>query len=95
MDDESSDASDIESNNELLKGVVVDFNEGSGYGFITCDDGSGDVFVHFSDIKGTKWQTLEVGAKVEFKVMMWKGKGRKAINVTGPGGADITIGKPL
>ena len=49
-----------------MKGTVKWFNETKGFGFITNDDGSGDVFVHFSAIQGTGFRTLAEGQKVTF-----------------------------
>ena len=70
----------------ILKGVCKRFNGNKGFGFITCDDGSGDVFVHFSEINAQGFKKLNVGDTVEFKVVKEGGR-RKAVNVTGPGGA--------
>lgn len=47
-------------------GTVKWFNSGKGYGFITNDDGSGDLFVHFSAINADGFKTLEEGQKVTF-----------------------------
>ena len=44
------------------------FNETKGFGFISNDDGSGDVFVHFSAIVGEGFKTLAEGQKVSFEV---------------------------
>ncbi len=61
-------------------GTVKWFNEAKGFGFITPDDGSADVFVHFSAIKGTGFKTLAEGQKVRYEVR--KGpKGLQAENV--------------
>ena len=49
-------------------GVVKWFNAEKGYGFIANDDGSGDVFVHFSSIVSDGFRTLEEGQKVAFDV---------------------------
>lgn len=48
-------------------GVVKWFNEAKGYGFISPDDGSRDVFVHFSAIQTNGFRKLEEGQKVEFE----------------------------
>lgn len=53
-------------------GTVKFFNNEKGYGFISRDDGD-DVFVHFSNIEGSGFRTLEDGQKVEFEI----GPGRK------------------
>lgn len=47
-------------------GTVKWFNSGKGYGFITNDDGSGDLFVHFSAINSEGFKTLEEGQNVTF-----------------------------
>ena len=49
-------------------GTVKWFNEAKGYGFISNDDGSGDVFVHFSAIQGTGYRSLNEGQKVSYEV---------------------------
>jgi CspA family cold shock protein len=43
------------------------FNATKGYGFVTPDDGSPDVFVHFSAIDGTGYRELIEGERVEFE----------------------------
>merc|ERR1719334_406999 len=73
----------------LLKGTVKRFNAQKGFGFITCDDGSGDVFVHFSEVKAQGFKTLGEGEKVEFRVVIQEDGRRKATNVTGPDGAFV------
>ena len=50
----------------MTNGTVKWFNAEKGYGFISNDDGSGDVFVHFSAIQGTGFRKLEEGQKVTF-----------------------------
>ncbi len=47
-------------------GTVKWFNEAKGYGFISNDDGTGDVFVHFSAIQGEGFKTLAEGQKVTY-----------------------------
>ena len=49
-------------------GTVKWFNNEKGYGFISNDDGSGDVFVHFSAIQGTGYRSLSEGQKVTYEV---------------------------
>lgn len=56
----------------MATGTVKFFNNEKGYGFISRDDGD-DVFVHFSNIEGSGFRTLEDGQKVEFEI----GPGRK------------------
>ena len=50
-----------------MQGKVKWFNADKGYGFITVDNGD-EVFVHFSEIQGEGFKTLEEGQKVEFEV---------------------------
>ncbi len=45
-------------------GTVKFFNSEKGYGFISRDDDSGDIFVHFSKIAGTGYRNLEEGQRV-------------------------------
>ncbi|MCL2392139.1 MAG: cold-shock protein [Oscillospiraceae bacterium] len=48
-------------------GTVKFFNAEKGYGFISNDDGGGDVFVHFSAIQTDGYKTLDEGQKVTFE----------------------------
>lgn len=52
----------------MNNGTVKWFSAEKGYGFISNDDGSGDVFVHFSAIQGTGYRTLNEGQKVTYDV---------------------------
>lgn len=52
----------------MATGSVKWFNESKGFGFIVADDGSQDVFVHFSVIDGSGFKTLAEGQKVEYDV---------------------------
>jgi CspA family cold shock protein len=61
-------------------GIVKWFNAKKGFGFITPDDGSEDLFVHFSEIKMDGYATLEEGQKVQFEIGQGK-KGPCATNV--------------
>ena len=64
-----------------MTGKVNWFNESKGFGFITPDDGSKDVFVHFSAIQsGGDFKTLREGDAVEFNVVEGT-KGPAAENV--------------
>ena len=47
-------------------GVVKWFNATKGFGFITPEDGSADVFVHFSAIEGSGYRELAEGQRVQF-----------------------------
>ncbi|EUA78716.1 putative cold shock A domain protein [Mycobacterium xenopi 4042] len=44
------------------------FNAEKGFGFIAPEDGSADVFVHYTEIQGTGFRTLEENQRVEFEV---------------------------
>ena len=65
---------------EVKYGRVKWFDSRKGYGFIELEDGSGDVFVHFTDIQGMGYRTLEEGQKVKFEIIDTD-KGPKASNV--------------
>jgi len=63
-----------------VDGKVKWFDEAKGYGFITPNDGSKDVFVHFSAIQSEGYKALKEGDGVSFEVT--KGpKGPQAVNV--------------
>lgn len=64
----------------MATGTVKWFNDAKGYGFITPDDNSKDVFVHHSSISGDGYKTLAEGAKVEFDARAGA-KGPEAANV--------------
>jgi len=61
-------------------GEVKWFNESKGFGFITPDDGSKDVFVHFTAIQGSGFRSLQEGMRVEFDTTR-SAKGDQANNV--------------
>ena len=64
----------------MTTGVVKWFNRSKGYGFIKPDDGSNDVFVHFSAIQAEGVKDLKEGEKVEFEIVTNQ-KGPNAKNV--------------
>ncbi|MBV7569159.1 cold-shock protein [Pseudomonas sp. PDM27] len=51
----------------MKTGTVKWFNDEKGFGFVTPDDGSADLFVHFSAIKADGFKSLKEGQKVFFK----------------------------
>jgi CspA family cold shock protein len=63
----------------LITGTVKFFNSEKGYGFISRDGGD-DVFVHYSNIQGNGYRSLEPGQTVEFDVAPGR-KGEEAQNV--------------
>lgn len=60
-------------------GIVKWFDNSKGYGFIQRD-GGGDVFVHYSNILGVGFRSLDEGQRVEFEVVEGM-KGPQAQNV--------------
>ena len=60
-------------------GTVKFFNTEKGFGFIEQDGGGPDVFVHYSEIQGTGFKSLDEGQRVEFEV----GQGQKGPQATG------------
>jgi CspA family cold shock protein len=67
-------------NAEMATGTVKWFNNEKGFGFIAPDDGSADVFAHFSAIGGNGYKSLEENQKVEFEITEGR-KGPQAENI--------------
>ena len=65
----------------MAEGTVKWFNAEKGFGFIAPDDGSADVFVHYSAIQTNGFRTLEENQRVRFEI----GQGNK-----GPQASDVT-----
>ena len=63
----------------MTTGTVKFFNAEKGFGFISREQGD-DVFVHFSNIQGSGYKSLDEGQKVEFDVAPGR-KGEEAQNV--------------
>jgi cold shock protein len=63
----------------VATGTVKFFNAEKGFGFIRREQGE-DVFVHYSNIQGTGYKSLEEGQHVEFDVAPGR-KGEEALNV--------------
>lgn len=54
---------------EIKTGTVKFFNASKGFGFIKVGENEKDIFVHFSNIKGDGYKTLEEGDAVRFRVI--------------------------
>ncbi len=65
----------------MATGTVKWFNDTKGFGFITPDEGSNDLFVHHSNIAGSGFKSLSEGARVQYDTEDGP-KGPKATNVT-------------
>ena len=65
----------------MATGVVKWFNADKGFGFISPEDGSADVFAHFSAINSGGFRSLEENQRVQFEVQQGP-KGLQATNIT-------------
>ena len=65
---------------ETKTGVVKFFQSQKGFGFITPDDGTPDLFAHYSNIRGSGIRNLEEGQRVEFGVETTP-KGLSAVDI--------------
>jgi len=66
--------------NKMATGTVKWFNDDKGFGFITPEDGSKDLFVHHTGINADGFRSLSEGAKVSYDAEPGD-KGPKAVNV--------------
>jgi CspA family cold shock protein len=66
----------------MAQGTVKWFNADKGFGFIAVDGGGDDVFVHFSEIQGDGFRSLEDDQRVEFEIVQGA-KGPQASAVRG------------
>ena len=64
----------------MVTGKVKWFNDAKGFGFITPDNGGGDLFAHFSQINAGGFKSLKEGQSVTFEVTMGQ-KGEQASNI--------------
>jgi cold shock protein len=64
----------------MASGTVKWFNDSKGYGFITPDEGTKDLFVHHSNIAGGGFKSLSEGERVTYEARQGE-KGPEATNV--------------
>ena len=64
----------------MANGIVKWFNDAKGFGFITPEIGSEDLFAHFSEIKSNGFKSLAEGQRVTFDVTTGP-KGKQASNI--------------
>jgi CspA family cold shock protein len=66
--------------NQMATGTVKWFNDAKGFGFVTPDDGSEDLFAHFSAINMDGFKSLKEGQRISFEVTQGS-KGKQASNI--------------
>ena len=74
----------------MATGSVKWFSSEKGFGFIIPDEGEGDVFVHYTGIKGDGYRNLEEGQRVTFEVAQSE-KGLMASEVEAVEGENISV----
>ena len=74
-------------------GSIKWFDDTRGVGFITCDDGSSDVFLHFPNIMVTGHKTVDAGQRVAFQIFQGpKGPQAELVRILEPH-EDATLSK--
>lgn len=53
----------------MAQGIVQWFDNAKGFGFLAPDGGGDDVFVHYTEIRGSGFRTLHDGTRVEFEIV--------------------------
>jgi CspA family cold shock protein len=51
----------------VARGTVEWFSEEKGYGYISPDDGDEEIFVHYTDIRGSGFRSLKEGERVSYE----------------------------
>ncbi len=67
----------------MATGTVKWFNDAKGFGFVTPDDGSDDLFAHISAVKSGGLKSLKEGQIISFEVIQGP-KGKQAANIRVP-----------